>query len=86
MFVKIVNDGKEAELIASGSIAQESIYQCTRVFVRRLVDDGKLGEKVLIEMEHGSNNPESITREVIPGHEQVYLLNDQGKTFDVYRW
>jgi hypothetical protein len=77
MFVKIVSDG-----------AQEAIYQCERVFIKQMANVPNEGEhrSVFLEMEGSVNGGSKISREVIKGHEEVYVLNDLGQTIETYHW
>lgn len=71
MFVKITSDG-----------AQEAFFECEQVFVRHVNPDDPNKVGVLMERDRGG----CLTRDVIKGHEEIVVLNNEGRLIERFNW
>lgn len=76
MFVRIVNnDGGSA------------LYQCQKVFTHNLKNEKEdEPDSVLFTIDNGEVNGPFCIEIPKDSQSEVYLMNDEGKTIDSYRW
>lgn len=71
MFIKVLKKGKNS---------RESLFQCDRYSMWELGERDK--PTVMLEI----RGNEDIDLELIKEDHEVYILNDYGKTIDMFRW
>ena len=82
MFVRIVRNGKK--MFKDQSLQEDSVYECARVFLKPIEDSAHAVGSVLVTIEKPND---SVSIEVVKdGNTEVYLMNNDGRTIDSYRW
>ena len=82
MFVRIVRNGKK--MLRDQLLREDSVYEWARVFLKPIESSAHPNGSVLVEMEKPND---SVSVEVVKdGNTEVYLMNNEGRTIDSYRW